>query len=75
MDSTKLYQNICMRLIEFGRGHSTALIIQYSVEGLTPAFIKRRLAKQNINLSKFTILSQRRKYSTLIASLISKQQQ
>lgn len=72
MYSTKLYQNICMRLIEIGRGHSTALIIMYSVEGLTSSFIKSRLAKQNIHLSKFTILSQRRKYASLIQSLKTK---
>lgn len=73
MYSTKLYQNICMQLIELGRGHTTALIIQYSVEGLTSSFIKSRLAKQKIYLSKFTILSQRRKYASLIQSLILNQ--
>lgn len=74
MDSKKLYSTICEHLIRNGQSHTTVLIIQYSVEGLTPAFIKRRLAKQNIELSKFTIINQRKRNRDLIESLISKQQ-
>lgn len=74
MDSKKLYTEIAEYLIRNGQSHTTVLIILYSVEGLTPANIKRRLAKQNIELSKFTIINQRKRNRTLIESLISKQQ-
>lgn len=73
MDSNKLYSKIAEHLIKNGQSHATALIIQYSVERLTPAFIKQRLSKQNIELSKFTIISQRRRHHEFIKTLIAQQ--
>ncbi|PSU32160.1 hypothetical protein CTM85_20185 [Photobacterium phosphoreum] len=74
MNSKQLYSKISEHLIRNGQSHATALIIVYSVERLSPAFIKQRLSKQNIDLSKFTIISQRRRHRDLIKKLIAQQQ-
>lgn len=73
MDSKKLYSKVCQHLIQNSRSHTTALVILYSAEGMTPAFIKSRMEKQNIYLSKFTIQNHRKRNRDFIKSLLAQQ--
>lgn len=74
MDSKKLYSKICEELItKYSRSLPVALTLQYSVEGMTPKYIKQRLEKKDIHLSRHTINNHRRKYAEFIKELKIKQ--